>query len=422
MVVLLGRDKELAELGRLLDGVHEQGGALVVRGPSGIGKSALLAAGRTRARRSGMAVAAVSGVQSESHLPFAGLHQLLQPMLDAVDGLPVRQRMALQGAFGTGDAVAPEPFLIALAVLNLLAESAGDRPLLLSVDDAQWLDNPTLEVLGFVARRVASEPIALLLAVRDGHRTGLDASDLPELHLAGLDAATSEALLDAQAPGLGVGLRWRVLAEAAGNPLALVELPVALRTGAVSAEFLPLTTRLERSFAARLAELPAPTAALLLAAAANDGSGLAEALAATSLSTGAAATSDALTWRSRRAWWSRPGRRSGSAIPSSAPPSTSGPRTPTAAPRTPRWRGCARAIPTAAPGTAPPPSTGRTRRWPSSWRASPPARGGAARSPWRCRRCAAPPRCPRAPRPAPSGSCAPPGWRSSSAGPTRSGS
>ncbi|MDX6740406.1 AAA family ATPase [Actinocorallia sp. A-T 12471] len=278
--MLLGRDRELAEVGALIAGVTGRGGALVVRGPSGIGKSALLAAASALAEAHDVAVTGVSGVQSETHLPFAGLHQLLQPHLDALDRLPVRQRQALLGAFGLGEAVAPEPFLIALAVLNLLGEAADGGPMLVAVDDVQWLDAPTIETLGFVARRLRSEPIVLLLAVRDGHPTGIDVSALPELHLAGLDPDASEALLDARAPDLSVGLRWRVLAEAAGNPLALVELPVALTSGSVTGEFLPLTARLEKAFAVRLAEMPEPTRALLLAAAANDGHALAEAFAA----------------------------------------------------------------------------------------------------------------------------------------------
>ncbi|GAB2853116.1 LuxR family transcriptional regulator [Actinocorallia aurea] len=294
MPVLLGRDRELAEISALVAGIAGQGGALVVRGPSGIGKSALLAAVGALAAERGVTVAEASGVQSETHLPFAGLHQLLQPYLDALDGLPVRQRQALLGAFGLGDAVAPEPFLIALAVLNLLGDAADGEPQLIVVDDVQWLDAPTIETLGFVARRLRSEPIVLLLAVRDGHPTGLDGSALPELHLSGLDPAAAEALLDSRAPDLSVGLRWRVLAEAAGNPLALVELPVALSSGGVSGEFLPLTARLERAFAARLAEMPAPARALLLAAAANDGRGLAEASAAAALVSGAEPPADAL--------------------------------------------------------------------------------------------------------------------------------
>lgn len=286
---MIGRERETARIEALVDGIHERGEALVVRGAPGIGKSALLAAAVARAREHGVAVSITSGVQSETHLPFAGLYQLVQPLLGAAGELPGRQREALLGAFGMEDVSAPEPFLIALAVLNLLGDAAARRPLLIVVDDVQWLDRSTAEVLGFVARRVRSEPIVLLLAVRDGFATSLDDSDLAELRLEGLSPADAAALLDAQAPALPVGVRWRVLAEAAGNPLALVELPLALGTG-TSTEFLPLTARLERAFAARLTGMPPLTRALLLVAAANDEHDLGAALQAATIVAGAETT------------------------------------------------------------------------------------------------------------------------------------
>ncbi|MGW3352478.1 ATP-binding protein [Nonomuraea rubra] len=289
MITLVGRDRELAAVEQLLDDIHQRGDALIVRGAAGIGKSAVLQAATARAQARGVTVAGASGVQSETHLPFAGLHLMLLPMLDAVGELPVRQREALLSAFGMGEAPTPEPFLIALAVLNLLSEAATHRPLLVVVDDAQWLDRPSMEVLGFVARRVRSEPIVLLLAVRDGHPTSLDDCGLAELPLGGLDPAAAESLLDAQEPKLSIGMRWRVLAEAAGNPLALVELPLALsrERSTTKAGILPLTTRLERAFAVRLTELPAQTRSLLLVAAADDGHDLAGTLAAGAALTGA---------------------------------------------------------------------------------------------------------------------------------------
>ncbi|MFC4117810.1 helix-turn-helix transcriptional regulator [Nonomuraea zeae] len=296
MIALVGRERETAQVEALVDRIRERGDALVLRGAPGIGKSALLAVASEWARAHEVAVSSTSGVQSETHLPFAGLYQLVQPLLGAADELPARQREALLGAFGMEDAAAPEPFLIALAVLNLFGDAAARRPLLIVVDDVQWLDRSTTEVLGFVARRVRSEPIALLLAVRDGYATSLDDSDLTELALDGLAPAAAEALLDAQSPALPVGMRWRVLSEAAGNPLALVELPLALDSGAATtnAEFLPLTARLERAFAARLAALPPPTKALLLVSAANDGPDLSAALLAGAAVTGTELTAEAL--------------------------------------------------------------------------------------------------------------------------------
>jgi predicted ATPase len=164
---LVGRERELGALDDLIRDVGERGGAVVVRGEAGIGKSALLATARRRARDHGMLVLAAAGVQSEAHLPFAGLHQLLRPVLSGTRQLPPPQRDALLAAFGMTDAAAPDLFLIALAVLELLADTAAGSPLLLGVEDAQWLDQPSGEVLTFVARRLESEPIVLLAAIRE---------------------------------------------------------------------------------------------------------------------------------------------------------------------------------------------------------------------------------------------------------------
>lgn len=175
-----------------------------------------------------MQVLSCTGVQCEAHLPFAGLHQLVRPILDGADGLPAPQRAALLAAFGMAEVAAPEFFLIALAVLDLLADAAARVPLLVA-EDVQWLDHSTCDVLAFVARRLGSEPIVLLLAVRDGYEGPLnEEAGLPDLRLEGLDDASAGALLDAHAPELARAVRERLLEEAAGNPLALVELPAAL--------------------------------------------------------------------------------------------------------------------------------------------------------------------------------------------------
>jgi DNA-binding CsgD family transcriptional regulator len=288
VMALFGREREIAQVESLVAQIPEHGDALVIRGEAGIGKSALLAVALDRARALGFATAIASGVQSETHLPFAGLHQLIQPMLETAAELPVAQREALLNAFGMGDGQAPQPFLIALAVLNLLGAAAAAAPLLVVVEDLQWLDRPTTDVLAFVTRRLRSEPIGMLLAVREGYATTLDDIGLPELSLSTLDPSAAGELLDSQPTKLSAGVRWRVLAEAAGNPLALVELPIALdrEPGPPSGEFLPLTARLERSFATRLAELPRRTRMLLLACAANDGHDLREALTAAGTVTG----------------------------------------------------------------------------------------------------------------------------------------
>src|SRR5262249_2628415 len=137
------------------------------------------------------------GVQSEAHLPFAGLHQLLRPVRARVAELPAVQRAALDAAFGLTDEGAPEHFRIAMAALDLLSEVASEAPLLVIADDTQWLDRPTLDVLAFVARRIESDPIVLLSATRDGYDSVLADSGLPEHRLGGLDEAAAAALLDA---------------------------------------------------------------------------------------------------------------------------------------------------------------------------------------------------------------------------------
>ena len=291
---LFGRDRELGVLDDLVDRAHVGGGALVLRGEAGIGKSSLLAAASRHARDSRIAVLTSTGVQSEADLPFAGLHQLLWPILDRAEDLPARQRAALLAAFGMSEQAAPEFFLIALAALDLLADAAAGSPLLLVAEDAQWLDHATCDVLAFVARRLASEPIALLIAIREGYDSPLGAeAGLPELRLEGLDATAAGALLDAHAPGLAAGVRERLLEEAAGNPLALVELPDALGSDQLGGAeglptLLPLTQRLERAFAARVSELPEATRSLLLVAAIDDGGVLSEVLEAAAILQGTA--------------------------------------------------------------------------------------------------------------------------------------
>jgi DNA-binding CsgD family transcriptional regulator/tetratricopeptide (TPR) repeat protein len=281
---LVGRERELQVLGALVDGVGDRGGALVVCGEPGIGKSALLAMASRRATDRGMLALTAAGVQSETQLPFAGLHQLLRPILTGAAGLPARQRVALLAAFGMNDEVAPDLFLIALAALELLADTAARTPLLLTVEDAQWLDRPSGDVLAFVARRLESESIVLLTAVREGHASALREIGLPELRLEGLEETAAAALLAAHAAALAPGVRNRLLAEAAGNPLALLELPAALASDQLRAgvlpEWLPLTARLERAFAARVSELPVVTRRLLLVAALDHDGALAEVLAA----------------------------------------------------------------------------------------------------------------------------------------------
>ena len=270
---LLGRDDELAHLYDLIDGIGRRGGALVLHGEAGIGKTALLGAAARRACERGVRVVSGTGVPSESRFAYAGLQQLLRPFLAARDVLPRPQRRALETAIGLGDGEPPDPFLVGLAVLGLWTEGEEKRPMVVTVEDAHWFDEPSLEVLGFVARRLEVEPVIVLLAVREGMASSLDASRLPELEVGGLDEKSSRALLQMTAPDLSPDLMSRILDESAGNPLALIELPVAAASHyrSSSADALPLPRRLEHAFAARLSGLDSTTRRLLLLAALEDG-------------------------------------------------------------------------------------------------------------------------------------------------------
>ena len=270
---LVGRDRELEHLYATIDQIGRRGGALVVRGEAGIGKSALLDAASDRARELGATVVATTGTQSEARFAFGGLHQLLLAFLDGVGRLPGPQRRALEIAFGVTEGDPPDVFLVGLATLGVVTERQEQSPLLLVVDDAHWLDRSSAEVLAFLARRLEMEPVIVLFAVRDGVPSGLDDAGLRQLPLPGLGDDASRRLLEANGAGLSEALKGRILAEAAGNPLALIELPAAAvdldLTGASGP--LPLTARLEATFAARLIALDTDVRLLLLLAALEDG-------------------------------------------------------------------------------------------------------------------------------------------------------
>src|SRR5271170_8102420 len=272
---LYGRDAELAALSDLLDQArHGISGTLVLRGDPGIGKTALVS--HVIAQSDGFRIIRGAGIEEESELPFAGLHLLLRPALDRVDALPGVQAEALRGALGLAKAGPPDRFLVGLAVLSLLAELAAERPLLCVVDDAQWLDRASADALLFAARRLDTESIVLLLCARTG---ALTAAGLPELTLPGLSAQAATELLP---DGLPASRRYRVLAEAAGNPLALLELPRVL-AGAQPEIPLPLTDRLRAAFETQLTGLPEPTRTVLLVAAAEGTGDLAPILRAAGL-------------------------------------------------------------------------------------------------------------------------------------------
>jgi len=272
---LRGRGEELARLYRMVDDLSHHGGAIVVRGEAGIGKSALLAATSRHAHDRGAMVLSASGVESEAQFPFAGLHQLLRPSLSLLPRLPEPQRHALEMAFGLGShRGVSDVFLIGLATLGLVSELATETPVLLVVDDAHWLDRSSAKALAFVARRLEMEPAVLLLAVRDEVSSDIDEAGLAELRVGRLDSDASRALLDVTGAVLSEDLKDRILEAAAGNPLALTELPIAasgLKLEPTSGvEALPLTMRLERAFAARLGSLDGDARALLLLAALDE--------------------------------------------------------------------------------------------------------------------------------------------------------
>ena len=199
----------------------------VLRGEAGVGKTALLEYVAERA--SGCRIARVAGVESEMELAFAGLHQLCAPMLDGLGGLPGPQQDALRAAFGLQDGGAPDRFLVALAVLSLLAEAAEVEPLVCLVDDVQWLDRASAQTLAFVARRLLAEPIAMVFALREPTDVN-ELSGLPELVVRGLADDDARSLLASAMPGrLDERVRDQIVAETRGNPLALLELPRGLK-------------------------------------------------------------------------------------------------------------------------------------------------------------------------------------------------
>ena len=266
---LIEREQESAVLDALVDRLREGGGAVVVRGEAGIGKSVLLQRVRRRAEAQGARPLFTVGVESEAELPFAGLNQLLRPVIGALAQLPESQRQTLEAALGLGVDLKPDSFRVAVAAFQLICESADSVPVVLIVDDAHWLDGSTLSVIAFIGRRLEAEHVALVAAFRSGQSTSLDDARLATLDLERLSASAAARLLDRTAPELHPVLRARVLAESSGNPLALVELARSMgRSGEqLSPPSTTLTSRLERAFASRLRDLSPNTRAGLLAAA-----------------------------------------------------------------------------------------------------------------------------------------------------------
>ena len=270
---LRGRSGERAVLDHLLENVRGgQSAVLVIRGEPGVGKSALLHYAARQA--SDFRIAQTAGIESEMELPFAALHQLCAPMLGGLDALPEPQQRALRVAFGLSAGETPDRFLVALAALGLLAEVATEQPLLCLVDDAQWLDGASGQVLGFVARRLLAESVAIVFAIRQ-LSDQQELAALPELPLRGLPEEDARVVLATVVPGrLDDRVRDRIVAETRGNPLALLELPRGLTPAELAGGFgLPpaqgLSGRIEESFMQRLEGLSEEARLLLLVAAAE---------------------------------------------------------------------------------------------------------------------------------------------------------
>jgi DNA-binding CsgD family transcriptional regulator len=278
-VQLLGRERECAVIDRMLENAKSGiSSALVVRGEAGIGKSALLEYATQQAAPE-MEILRANGVEDESDLAFAGLHELLRPVLAHLGELPETQSQALAGALGLAPSSHPDRLLISAAVLGLLAAVAEGMPMLCVVDDAQWVDRPSAEALVFTARRLQAEHLAILFSVREGETRRLEAARVPELELTGLSQPSAAAVLAAgRARSPIPAVRDRLLAEADGNPLALLELPEGLSTAQLEGraplpEAIPLSPRLEGVFRQRIRRLPDVTqTALLIAAADTTGS------------------------------------------------------------------------------------------------------------------------------------------------------
>ena len=269
--MLLDRHAERAVLDRLLDAARGgRSGVVVVRGEAGVGKTALLDYAVQSA--AGMRIARLAGIESEMELSFAALQQCCLPILDLLERLPEPQRDALGVAFGLRAGQAPDPFLVGLAALSLLSETVEDQPLLCVIDDAQWLDRASAQAVGFVARRMLAEPVALVIAERE---PGEHFRGLPELLVEGLGHDDARELLDSVIMGpLDERVRERVVAETHGNPLALLELPRGCTPAELAGGFgLPdapgLEGKIEDSFRRRLEALPAAAQRLLLVAAAE---------------------------------------------------------------------------------------------------------------------------------------------------------
>ncbi|MER5528544.1 ATP-binding protein [Streptomyces sp. NPDC002677] len=287
---LLGRDEQLRVLRELMGRLPDAGGAVALQGGPGVGKSALLQAAAARARTAGRLVLEVAGRRDDT--PFGGLRALLGPVLGTAGTLPAGQGGILRSALETGSGPMAGTFKVALAAFNLITTSPAEQPVVLIADDAQWLDEPTRDVLAFLARRASDNPFVVLAAARSGWiLPGVPVLDVPVL-----DEPSARRLLAGHAAAVPPSVRERILEEALGNPLALVELPAAWRPRGPQGSWahLPLSPALATAFAGGLGELPDLARDALLVAAVDQVGDLSEILAAASVLAGRAVAVDVL--------------------------------------------------------------------------------------------------------------------------------
>lgn len=275
---LVGRAREVALLDDFVRTATEAGGVLLLTGEAGMGKSALLEAAAGTGRQIGARVLRASGVEFEAGLAYAGLHQLLLPIAAEVSTLTEVDTDPLRAALGLASMGPPDLLRLTSATLGALRRVGSVRPLLLVIDDLQWLDRATLQLVNLVSRRLDGSPVALLLAQRSDHETFFDRASIPVLELAPLDNEEAHALVRERHPRLHPLVRQRIVVDASGNPLALIELPRGLTAAQEAAtdwlpSTLPLSVRLRRLFASRVSELAPPTRLLLLLAALHHGDG-----------------------------------------------------------------------------------------------------------------------------------------------------
>jgi DNA-binding CsgD family transcriptional regulator len=266
---IVGREDELRQVLAFLEVARMDGAALLITGEPGVGKTELLNAAASTASATGTRILRAAGVEFEAGISFSGLNQVLLPLLSGLPQLPAAQRDALNVALGFSHGGPPAQLVVSNAALVLLREAAASGPLLILIDDLQWLDRTSAGVLGFVARRVVGTPIGFLGAARTGEEDLFERSDLPELEVPPLDDGASRRLIDEHFSDLDPTVRERILIEAQGNPLALLELPAALGPGLRASgrdlpPSLPLGRRLQAVYRSRIAELPPRTRTLLL--------------------------------------------------------------------------------------------------------------------------------------------------------------